>query len=180
MYIPIILGTARTGRQSEKVARYLEHEVSKRSGIETEILDVADYQPSVTDNTEEIDEAKRWKAKIEKADGYIIVSPEYNHGYPGELKKVLDLVWGPYDKKPVAICGVSDGVTGGTRVVEQLRQVAVALRMVPINMALYFPKVQELFDEKGDILDDAYAGRVQKMLEELVWYTQALKVAREK
>lgn len=179
MYIPIILGTARKGRQSEKVARYLEQEVSKNSAIETKVLDVADYQPEVTDNTEEIDEAKRWKAEVEKAEGFIIVSPEYNHGYPGELKKVLDLVWGPYNKKPVGICGVSGGGMGGARVVEQLRQVVVGLRMVPINSALYFPNVKELFNDEGTIQDDNYAERVKGFVEELLWYAQALKSARK-
>lgn len=179
MYIPIILGTSREGRQSEKVSTYLFEQVSK-TDLETKILDVKNYHFHATDNSEKIEMAKKWKEEVMRADGYIIVSPEYNHGYPGELKMVLDLVYGEYDKKPVGICGVSNGSMAGGRVVEQLRMVAIALRMVPINAVLHFPHVSSLFDESGLIKDEEYAGRTSGFLEELTWYASALKVAREK
>lgn len=177
MYIPIILGTAREGRESEKVAKYFLKEVSK-TDLETEILDVRDYSQSVTNNIEDSEVALRWKEKIVRADGYIIISPEYNHGYPGELKMALDLVYGEYDKKPVGICGVSAGAAAGIRVVEQLRLVAIALRMVPINSAIYFSNVQKLFDSSGAIQDESYEKRIEAFLQELTWYAQALKNAR--
>lgn len=180
MYIPIILGTAREGRQSEKAAKFMLDEV-KKAGIQTELIDVRDYRIPATDNTQKSPAAKKLAEKISRADGYIIVSPEYNHGYPGELKMMLDMLYRQYFNKPVGICGVSAGPLGGTRAVEQLRLVAIELHMVPIREAVYFPNVYDLFDETGEIKDaEAYKKRAAVFLEELAWYAKALKQAREK
>ncbi len=174
MYVPIILGTARKGRQSEKVAKFMLDEV-KKAKVYTELLDVRDYRIEATDNTQTTQKAKELGKKISQADGLIIVSPEYNHGYPGELKMMLDMVYKQYAGKPLGICGVSAGGLGGARMVEQLRQVAVELHMVPIREALYFPVVQELFDNEGKIKDESYSERVKRFLEELTWYAKTLK-----
>ena len=172
--MPIILGTAREGRQSEKVAKFMQGEVEKAE-ITTEIIDVRDYRINATDNTGKNPQAEKLAKKITKADGLIIVSPEYNHGYPGELKMTLDMLYEQYTRKPVGICGVSAGGLGGARAVEQLRLVAVERRMVPIREALYFPNAYTLFDEKGGIKDESYRKRVKTFLDELVWYANTLK-----
>jgi len=177
MYIPIILGTAREGRQSEKVANYVLAEV-KKYGLESEILDARDYRAEATNNTQEIPPAKKLMPKIEKAEGLIIVSPEYNHGYPGELKMMLDLLYEQYFSKPVGLCGVSAGPLGGARMVEKLRLVLIELHMVNIREALYFPVVQNLFDEKGQVKDQSYAKRIKTFLDELTMYAKALSKAR--
>jgi len=177
MYIPIILGTAREGRQSEKVANFMLQE-ARKAGLKTEIIDVRDYRTKATDDTQALPEAKRLAGKIEKADALIIVSPEYNHGYPGELKMMLDLLYSQYARKPVGFCGVSRGGLGGARAVEQLRIVAAELHMVSIREAMYFSGVRELFDEKGEIKDESYYARAKAFLEELMWYAGALKKAR--
>lgn len=179
MYIPIILGTARQGRQSEKVARFMLEEVNK-SGLESEIIDVRDFKIESIANNGKLPEIESFAKKIFKAEGLIIISPEYNHGYPGELKIILDMIRDEYRAKPVAFCGVSSGGLGGTRGVEQLRLVSIELRMVPIRETLYFPNVQNLFDENGKIKDESYYGRVKVFLDELVWYAGNLKIAREK
>jgi NAD(P)H-dependent FMN reductase len=150
MYIPVILGTARKGRESEKAARFMLEETLK-AGIESELIDVRDYRIEATDNTEEIPEAKKLAGKIISADGIIIVSPEYNRGYPGELKMMLDMLYKQYARKPVGICGVSSGGIGGARMVEQLKLICIQFQMVPLREAVYFPNVTELFDEKGMI-----------------------------
>ena len=178
MFIPIILGTASEGRQSEKVAKYMVQEAVK-AGLESEIIDVRDYRIVATDKMQQIPEAKRLGEKIARADGLIIVSPEYNHGYPGELKMRLDLLYQQYARKPVGFCGVSSSGLGGARMVEQLRQVAVELHMVSIREALYFSGVVNLFDEKGEIKDPAYYARTKVFLDELMWYASALKKLRE-
>jgi NAD(P)H-dependent FMN reductase len=179
MFIPVILGTAREGRNSEKVAKFVLEEV-RRAGLETELIDVRDYRTEATNNTEEIPQAQKLGTIIEKADGLIIVSPEYNHGYPGELKMFLDMLYDQYAGKPLGICGVSMGPLGGARMVEQLRQVSIELHMVPIREAIYFPVVQNLFDEKGVIKDPGmYAGRIKTFLDELVMYAKTLKKTRE-
>jgi NAD(P)H-dependent FMN reductase len=174
MYIPIILGTARAGRQSEKVANFMLQEVIKNN-LESEIIDVQEYRISATDGTGESAQAKKLAEKINKADALIIVSPEYNHGYPGELKMMLDLLYKEYAHKPVGFCGVSAGGLGGSRAVEQLRQVAIQFRMVPICEAMYFSMIQSLFDEAGKIKDASYHDRVQTFLNELTSYAQKLK-----
>jgi len=177
MYIPIILGTAREGRQSEKAAKFIFQETIG-AGLESEIIDVRDYKIGATDNTKKLEQAKILAEKIKKADALIVVSPEYNHGYPGELKLMLDMLYQEYAKKPIGFCGVSSGPFGGVRAVEQLRLVSIEFRMVPIREAIYFSSVQNLFDYKGLIKNQAYYERTKTFLEELIWYAKALKNAR--
>ena len=178
MYIPVILGTAREGRQSEKVAKFVLEE-TKKAGLESEIIDVRDYRIQATDNSGEIPQAKKLAEKVIRADGFIIVSPEYNHSFPGELKMMLDMLYKQYAKKPVGICGVSAGGMGGVRGMEQLRLLCITFHMLPIGEALYFSNVQDLFDEKGAIKDENYYRRAKRFLDELVWHAKALKTARE-
>lgn len=179
MYIPIILGTAREGRQSEKMARFMLQEALK-ADLESEIIDVRDFRIEATDNTGESSQAKKLSEKIRKADSFIVVSPEYNHGYPGELKMMLDMLYQEYFHKPVGFCGVSAGGLGGARAVEQLRQVVVELHLVPVREALYFSVVQNLFYENGNIKDGSYFKRVKIFLDELIWYSETLKAVRVK
>ena len=166
MYIPIILGTAREGRQSEKVANFVLKETIANN-FESEILDVRDYILQVVKDREELLPLKELEEKILKADALIIVSPEYNHSYPGELKMMLDLFYKQYFYKPVGICGVSSGSFGGARMIKHLQQVCTALHMLPIGESLYFSKVQELFDDNGRIQDEKYKERIIKFLDEL-------------
>jgi len=169
MYIPIILGTARKGRQSEKVANFILQETIK-NGIESEIIDVRDYRIDATDSTGELPQAKKFAEKINKSNALIIVSPEYNHGYPGELKMMLDMLYKEYAHKPIGFCGVSTGILGGARMVEQLRLVSIEYHMIPIREALYFSGVQNLFEENGNIKDISYSSRVKVFLSELDLY----------
>lgn len=111
MYIPILLGTGREGRRSENVANKLA-ELIKLRGIETEIVDVKDAKLTVTDSSGQTDSAKYWKSVLEKSIGFIIVVPEYNHGYPGELKLFMDQVFKEYENKVVGIVSVANGLWG--------------------------------------------------------------------
>lgn len=179
MFIPILLGTAREGRQSEKAANYMlkkATEFGKKNEFETELIDVRDYDQIWTDKSETSEHANKWSEKMKKADGLIIISPEYNHGYPGELKIMLDELYAEYAKKPVGICGVSIGMLGGARVVEQLRLVAIELHMTPINSAICFAKIG---DFKSDEANETYDKMTEGFLTELLWYAKALKAARE-
>lgn len=178
MNIPIILGTARKGRRSVNVANYLLKQAIKY-GFESEIIDVRDFRIGATDATEKSDKAQKLAKIINKGDGIIIVSPEYNHGYPGELKMMIDMLYKQYSRKPVAFAGVSIGKMGGARAVEQLILLAVGVNMVPIKQVLYFPMVQDLFNEKGEIQDEAYDRRVKAFFDEITWYAKALKDARQ-
>ena len=179
MYIPIILGTARKGNRSDSAADFILKE-ALNYGLESEIINVKDYLMGATQEYEESEKIKALSEKIEKADGLIVVSPEYNHGYPGELKLLLDNFYTEYAKKPVGLCGVSKGALGGARVVEQLRLVFIEFRMTPIKEAIYFSFVQDLFDGQGNIKDAAlYSKKISKFMEELLWYAKVLKKGRE-
>lgn len=178
LYIPVVLGTGREERRSENVAKFVHEQVKKL--ISTELIDVRDYATEHTiPSWEKSMQSEKWRNIMVKADGLIIVAPEYNHGYPGELKILLDKLYDEYNRKPVAICGVATGGLGGARMVEMLRISLIELKMVPIRNAVYFSSVKELFDEDGNIKDESYKERVSGMLEELTWYAKALKTARE-
>lgn len=167
MYVPIILGTGRAGRQSENVARFMLAQ-ARAAGFESEILDVREYAPGFTDNTGKPPAAVILSERMKRASALIVVAPEYNHGYPGELKLMLDMCYSEYAGKPLGICGVSIGPLGGARMVEQLRLVAVELRMRNMREALYFSAVQDQFDSGGRIKDhEAWGRRAKKLLDEL-------------
>ncbi|MEM3407180.1 MAG: NAD(P)H-dependent oxidoreductase [Nitrososphaerota archaeon] len=174
IYIPIILGTARKGRESEKVANFILKEAIK-IGLQTELIDVKDYRIEATDRTKKSIQAQKFAEKINKANGLIIITPEYNHSYPGELKMMLDMLYEEYEGKPVGLCGVSSGSFGGARAIEQLILLCNALCMLPIRRKLYFPKVQDLFNEKGNIKDTSYYPLVKNFLEELINYAKKIK-----
>lgn len=175
--IPIILGTGRKGRASERVAHYvLEH--AKNYGFQTKLLDVRDFVYPTTVAPEEKERAARWQQEVAAADGFIVVVPEYNHGFPGELKMVLDQAYSEYGRKVVGMCGVSSGGIGGARVVELLIPVFVGIEMVISKRAVYFSNVEELFDAQGNIVDPSYALRLKKLFDDVAWYAAALKAAR--
>ncbi len=174
LYIPIILGTAREGRQSVKVANFALEQV-EAAQIESQIIDVRDFRISATDNTQKSDKARQLEEKIERADAIIIVTPEYNSGYPGELKMMLDLLYQQYFGKPVGFCGVSSGFLGGARVIEQLKLVSIELHMLPIREAVHFGNVTNLFNAKGKIKDKTYSERFKVFLDQLVSYANIIK-----
>ena len=115
----------------------------------------------------------------ERADAYVIVTPEYNHGYPGSLKHALDTNLKEYVHKAVGLCGVSAGGFGGTRVVEQLVQVVRELGMVVTFFDMNFSHAGKLFDAAGAITDEGYRRRADKFLKELVWMARVLRHGRE-
>ena len=178
LYIPLILGTPRKGRASENVARFVFGELAKRGGVETELIDVRDLRLSAEDEGEAIKEAG-FSSKMSRADGLVIVTPEYNHGYPGLLKHALDTNLKEYIHKAVGLCGVSAGGFGGTRVVENLLPVLRELGLVTIFWDGNFSAAHKLFDASGKILDDSYASRVDKFLKELIWMARVLRHGRE-
>ncbi|MBI2473705.1 NAD(P)H-dependent oxidoreductase [Candidatus Uhrbacteria bacterium] len=178
LYLPILLGTAREGRQSEKAARYIL-EKAKHQAFETELLDVRDFVSVGRTEAMEHPRAQQWSHIMTRADGLIIVTPEYNHGYPGELKLMIDQIYKEYTNKALAVCGVSSGWTGGVRAVKLLVSVAHTLKMYPIRNALYFPNVEMLFNEDGSIKDPSYEKMTQTMFDDLVWLASALKYKRE-
>ena len=180
LFLPIILATNRNGRQSENVAKLLLKTMKGRTGVETQLFDVRDFKFPQDDYGQDIKEQfPEWRDAIIKADGLVIVTPEYNHGYPGPLKSALDLLLPEYMHKAVGLVGVSMSPWGGTRVVENLLPTMRELGLVTISANLNFPRVHELFNEKGILKDDAYKERIANFLDELEWMAKTLKWGRE-
>ena len=178
IFVPVILGTPRQGRFSEYVARFVLGEVAKREGVETELIDIREIGFSTTDAGEAIKDS-RFSESVMRADALIIVAPEYNHGYPGMLKHVLDSNLKEYIHKAVGICGVSAGPFGGTRVVENMLPVMRELGLVTIFWDGNFSSVQKAFDDSGALIDESYVRRIDKFLKELIWMAKVLRYGRE-
>ena len=178
IYIPLLLGTTRQGRASENVARFVFGEIKKHDGIETEFIDLRDLKFPSDDAGEAIKDPK-FSATMERADGLVLVVPEYNHGYPGLLKHALDTNLKEYIHKAVGICGVSAGAFGGTRMIQNLLPVLRELGLMTIFWDGNFANAQKLFDEKGTILETAYVKRIDQFLKELIWMSKVLRYGRE-
>ena len=156
-----------------------KHGSSENENIVSELIDVKDHLYTITTppwGEGGADKSKtKWKEIMEHADALVIVTPEYNHSYPGELKLLLDSLYEEYEKKPVGVCGVSAGGLGGARVALHIKQVLIELKMIPARNSVYFSNVKDLFNESGTIKDTSYGERVGTMLEEIFWYTSALR-----
>ncbi|MCA1582197.1 MAG: NAD(P)H-dependent oxidoreductase [Acidobacteria bacterium] len=179
LFIPVILGTSRMGRASENVARFVVRHLAAMPGIETHLIDVLELAPRIDGAGEEI-KIPAFSELCMRADAFVLVAPEYNHGYPGLLKHVLDTNLKEYIHKAVGICGVSAGNFGGTRVIENLLPVLRELGLVTIFWDGNFSAAQKLFDAAGQLLDPAYVRRIDKFAKELVWMAKVLRYGRER
>jgi NAD(P)H-dependent FMN reductase len=179
LFLPVILGTSRQGRRSEHAARFVFEQASQRTDIETELIDIRTL-PFATDDAGEAIKNPQFSATVKRADGLILVVPEYNHSFPGLLKHVLDTNLEEYIHKAAGICGVSAGPFGGARMIQSLLPVLRELGLVTIFSDVYFGLAGTLFDPTtGNITNQAYVRRLKGFLDELVWMARALRFARE-
>ncbi len=189
--IHVIIGSTRQKRFSEKPATWIYEEAKKRNGLDVELVDLREYplpffdepmSPIRLKGKYSHDIVSKWSKKVAEADGYIIVSPEYNHGYPAVLKNALDVLYPEWNNKPVGF--VSYGSAGGARAIEQLRQVAIELQMAPIKQAIHIPVhvfLAIMRPQEGDPPNpfDTLKDHANVFLDQLIWWTKALKAARE-
>ena len=192
--VKVIIGSTRPNRFSEKPASWIYEETQKREGVAAELLDLRDYSmpffdqpisPAMSGGKYANDVVKTWAGKIKDGDAFIIVTPEYNHGYPAVLKNALDSIFQEWNKKPVGL--VSYGNAGGARSVEQLRQVVIELQMFPIRNAIHLPSeiYRIAMNEKVPVNPDLFKAlkepvdRVQPFLNELILTSQAFKTIRD-
>jgi NAD(P)H-dependent FMN reductase len=175
--IPVILGTQRTGRRSEHAARAVLAELAKRPGVETELIDAATL-PIPHDEAGEAAKDAAFAEKMNRADALVLVAPEYNRGYPGLLKHVLDTNLAEYIHKAVGVVGVSAGIFGGARMIENLLPVLRELGLVTIFWDVNVNNVRTRFDATGALVDDNFLA-VGKFLDELVWMAETLRYGRE-
>ena len=188
--ISVIVGSIRQGRFAEKPALWILQHLKNRSRIDANLLDLRDFPMPFFDQPVppaapgrapyEHEVVKKWTAEIARSDGFIIVAPEYNHGPPAVLKNALDWVYPEWRRKPVAF--VSYGGAAGTRSVQQLRQTAVELQLAPVRSSVHIPAATLWTHFQGGDVDAGLAeqeGSAKVMIDDLLWWTAALKTARE-
>jgi len=185
--IGVILGTTRPNRFADKTAQWLMGLASQRKDAAFELIDLRDYpmpffeepaSPLFAPPQNAI--AQRWARKVGELDGFIFVTAEYNHGIPAVLKNALDYAYAEYNRKPAALVGY--GGVGGARAVEQLRLVLAELQVASVRHAVHVGGSEfiAMFLQGKTFADFPHLDdTVKPMLDDLVWWTNALKAARE-
>ncbi len=181
----VVLASTRQGRRGEGFARWIRALVAQRPGVDVELLDLRDYplaayahekMPTAIETDYTDDVQRRWSQKIHGLDGYVIVTPEYNHGYPGTLKNAIDHVHVGWWYKPVAFVSYG-GSASGARAVQQLRSVVVEVRMVPVRSEVNIRLIGLERDGDGP-KDPFYSKLATGMIDQLLWWARATKRAR--
>jgi NAD(P)H-dependent FMN reductase len=191
MKLQVIVGSTRPGRASDKVVPWVTSRAALHEAFEAEVLDLRDWalpmfgehmgsigdprDPSYSDQV-----VRQWNRKIAEADAYLVVTPEYNHSVPGELKNAIDSVFVSFAfrNKPMAMVGYSGGIGGGIRAIEHLNQIAVEVEAAPLRSTVVLPFVDKAFTEDGEPADAATEISLQVLLDDLAWWAAALHNAR--
>ena len=186
--ISVIVGSTREGRFSEKPAHWILQHLKKREGVDARLLDLRDFpmpffdqpvptgMPGRPPYKGEI--VQRWTAAIAQSDGFVFVTPEYNFGPSAVLKNAIDWVYPEWNRKAAGF--VSYGGALGVRAVQQLRETAIALQLAPIS-AVHIPVATLWAHYQGGDVDAGLAeleGSAGKLIDDLLWWTAALKTAR--
>jgi NAD(P)H-dependent FMN reductase len=188
MLIEVVTGTTRRGRFSEKVAAWVVERLAARGDLDVELLDLRDHPlpffdqapPAYTLRDYPNDEVARLGGTLDRADGFVVLTAEYNHGYPAVLKNAMDHTFVEWHRKPIAFVGW--GNVGGARAIEQLRAVAVEFEMAPLRHAVHvLPDVMvpAMRADEGDL--SAFASldpKLDRLAEDLRWWAAALATAR--
>jgi NAD(P)H-dependent FMN reductase len=187
--ILVIVGSTRTERFADHPLAWVEDRLAERPDLDLEVLDIRDTDLPPYDNQRPPAIARREYAteverligqRLDAADGFLVITNEYNHGYPAGLKNVLDHFFAEFEHKPVAFLGY--GNVGGSRAIEQLRQVVAELNMVSVRETVHilgyqFPAVRT----GGDAAREVFAlldPRLTAMVDHLLWWADALSNAR--
>ncbi len=184
--IAIIIGTTRQGRFGDKPAQWLLNIARARGDADYEIVDLRDHPLPFFDEPRSPmmvppahPEALAWGRRLAQFDGFVIIAAEYNHGYSAVLKNALDYAYAEFVRKPVAF--VAYGNAGGARAVEQLRLVCVELQMAPVRAAVHVGMTEfvGMLMQGKTFADYPYLDETAtRMLDDLAWWTDALKAAR--
>jgi NAD(P)H-dependent FMN reductase len=184
-HIAIISASVRLKRNSHRVALYLSHFLEEKQLASASILDLAEYNfPVFTERLrlqpEPAAEIVAFAEKIKSADGVIIVTPEYNGGYPASLKNVIDLLYDEWRRKPVAFATVSAGSFGGMNVITSLQYSLWKMQAWTVPALYPVPKIAEAFNEQGEPLDKmATDKRTTRFIDELMWCIEARSRMKE-
>lgn len=178
--IAVLAGTTRLQRQSIKAAHYIAEFARQLPDIKVIFVDPVDFHFDGDGNDPE-GKDPRYTEITAQADAFFIVTPEYNHSFPGSLKRMLDSELANYNHKPVAIAGASNGNWGGVRAVEALVPAIRETGLIVLSWDVYFPYVQNIFNDDNTIKDDykkRYEAQLTKLFTELLWFADMLKTKR--
>lgn len=181
MTVAIISASVRTGRNSHRVALYFQNYITEHAIATVKVLDLNAYKFPIFEErlkflTNPPTQVVEFAQEIKNADAVIIVTPEYNGGYPASLKNVIDLLNTEWKRKPIAIATVSDGDFGGTQVITSLlfTMWKIGAWVAPVRFPV--PNVDKTFNEKGEATDKGTTDkRAKKFLDELIWCADAKK-----
>jgi NAD(P)H-dependent FMN reductase len=182
MKIVIISASVREGRKSPRVALYLSRLIREHHNAEVEIADLAALGfPLFTERLRYMKDPPpdvlAFARLIADADGVIIVTPEYNGGYPASIKNVTDLLYDEWKRKPVALCTVSSGAFGGAQVTTSLLFTLWKIGALMVPAMFPVPKVEDLFDAEGIAKDETVEKRAGNFVAELLWCIRAAAAA---
>jgi NAD(P)H-dependent FMN reductase len=178
--IAVLAGTTRAQRESIHAAKYVAEFGRKLAGVEIIFVDPKDFTFPGDGNDPEGKDA-RYTEITARADAFFVVTPEYNHSFPGSLKRMMDSELENYIHKPVAFAGASSGNWGGVRAVEALVGSVREMGLVATFSDVYFPKVQDKFDQDGQLkpeYTERYQKSVSRAYDELIWMARTLRVGR--
>jgi NAD(P)H-dependent FMN reductase len=187
--ISVIVGSTRESRFSEKPAQWILQHLKERDGVDARLLDLRDFPMPFFDQPAspampghppfENEAVRRWTAAIAGSDGFVFVTPEYNFGPSAVLKNAIDWVYPEWNRKAAAF--VSYGSALGARSVQQLRETAIALQLHPITFSVHIPVATLWAHFRGGDVDAGLAeleAPAAAMIDDLLWWTAALKSAR--
>jgi|SRR5687768_4009029 NAD(P)H-dependent FMN reductase len=182
--IALIVGSVRHDRQGIKVARWVNNKLKERNHevffIDPLELDLPLLDRMYKEMENPPEKIKNLRNQINNAEGYIPVSPEYNHSTSSAMKNTLDYCLEEYFFKPSAIISYSPGMFGGINAAQQLRLIFAELGAPSIPSSFAIPRVHKAFDDSGNLTDDSYNKRIDRFLKEFEWYLEALNTQRAK
>jgi NAD(P)H-dependent FMN reductase len=187
--ISVIVGSTREGRFSEKPAKWILKHLKKREGVHAQLLDLRDFPMPFFDQRAtpatpgrapyDHPVVQKWTAAIAQSDGFVFVTPEYNYGPSAVLKNAIDWIYPEWNRKAAAF--VSYGSALGARSVQQLRETLVEIQVAPVRSAVHIPVGTLWAHYKGGDVDAGLAeleAPAEKLIDDLLWWTSALKTAR--
>lgn len=185
--LKVIIASTREGRKGPSVAAWIFEKAKKHAEFNTELLDLAKINlpflnepepPSKKKYTKQY--TKDWSAIIEPAEAFIVVTPEYNYGYPATLKNAFDTIYQEWNNKPIAFVSYG-GIAGGTRAVQSLQPVLTALKLIPISENIHIASFTNFIDEQGKFnANETHEKSAGKMFKELEHWVNILNEVRIK
>ena len=176
--VAIIIGSTREGRFGPTVARWFTQQATQRNDMAVDVVDLAEMDLPADYPKEFSPGVRAYLARLDEADAFVVVTPEYNHSFPAALKQAIDLGRREWQAKPVAFVSYG-GMSGGLRAVEHLRQVFAELHAVTVRDTVSFHNFRRQFDDSGQPVDAAgVAAAAKTMLDHLGWWAAALRTAR--